>query len=180
MQNNFLFELLPLLAFFAVYYVTKNLFLATAICIIASWTHVLFCKIKYHKISKNIWLSTSLITIFGGLTIILHDKTFVMLKPTLLFWLIGGSLLIGQAMGKNGIELILAKELSLPKPVWAKLNSAWGLFFIGLGGLNLYVAFNCSEYVWVKFKVFGGLILTLAFVIICGIFIVVQQKKYKS
>ncbi|MFN7094932.1 MAG: septation protein IspZ, partial [Burkholderiales bacterium] len=69
---------------------------------------------------------------------------------------------------------------SLPKPVWAKLNSAWGLFFISLGGLNLYVAFNCSEYVWVKFKVFGGLMLTLAFVIICGIFIVLQQKKYKS
>src|SRR3990167_10978658 len=99
MQNNLFFEILPLIAFFTANYLTKNIFLATAICIIMSWSSLILCRIKYRKISKNTWLSTVLITIFGGLTIILHNKTFVMLKPTVLFWLIGFGLIIGQIMG---------------------------------------------------------------------------------
>lgn len=178
MQNNFLFEMLPLVAFFMVYYITKNIFMATAVCIVASWIQLIFCKIRYKHISKNTWISTILITIFGGLTIILHNKTFVMLKPSVLFWIIGTSLLISQAIGKNGIKLMLEKEISLPNKIWNALNMAWGLFFLLMGFINLYVAFNFSEYVWVKYKVFGSLALTLAFMIITVSVVYILQKRY--
>ncbi|MBP9742865.1 MAG: septation protein IspZ [Burkholderiales bacterium] len=177
MQNNPLFEMVPLVIFFGIYYFTKNIFWATGACIIASWAQLLFYKIKYNSISKNTWLSTLLITIFGGLTIILQNKTFVMLKPTLLFWIMGGSLLIGQTLGKNGIKLMLSKEINLPNSFWSKLNLSWGLFFIAMGGLNLLVAFNFSEYVWVQFKVFGSLVLSIIFTIITAIAIFITQKK---
>jgi intracellular septation protein len=179
MQNNLFFDLIPLVLFFAVYYITKNIFLATGVCIVASWGQVIFCKIKYKKITKNLWVSTILITVFGGLTVILHNRTFVMLKPTVLYWIIASSMLIGQLMGKNIIKLTLEKELKLPESVWNKLNASWGLFFIVLGALNLFIAFNFSEYMWVKFKVFGTLSLVMTFVIISGLFVYLTTKHTK-
>ena len=178
MQNNLFFELLPLVIFFIVYFISKNIFLATGFCIIATWIQLLLCKIKYNKISKNLWVSTILITVFGGMTIILHNKTFVMIKPTVLYWIVAGSILIGQLLGKNIIKLTLHKEISLPESTWNKLNVAWGMFFIALGFLNLYVVFNFSEYVWVKFKVFGMLGIIMSFVIISAICVYFSQKKH--
>lgn len=176
MQHNPFFEILPLITFFITYYITKDLYLATGICIIASWIYLSFCKIKYGMIAKNTWINTILITLLGGLTIGLHNKTFVMLKPTALFWIVGSSILAGHVLGKNGLKLMLSKELSLPQKLWNQLNVAWGIFFMLMGCLNLFVAFSFSEYIWVKFKVFGSLGLTIMFMLLCGIFVYFQQK----
>lgn len=180
MQNNFLFESLPLVVFFLTYYFTKNLYMATATCIVISWVNLLICKIKFKKISKNIWISTLLITLLGGLTILLHNKTFVMLKPTALFWILGFSLLISQLMGKNGIKLMLQKEIYLPDRVWNIFGLLWSIFFILMGFINLFVAFNFSEYVWVKYKVFGSLTLTICFTFLTAIAAIILQKRYKK
>lgn len=177
MQNNLFFEMCPLIAFFAVYYFTKDIFLATAVCIGASWLQIAFYKFKYNKVNKNTWISTALISILGGLTIAFHNKTFVMLKPTILFWIIGASMLVGQMLGKNGIKLMLSKEISLSSSLWKSLNVAWASFFIVMGGLNLFVAMNFSEYIWVKFKVFGSLGLTIIFSIISFAIVILMQKK---
>ena len=165
-KHNIFLDLIPLVIFFAVYYLNKNIFIATGACIIASWIVVAIVKIKYARINKNIWLNTILITVFGGLTIILHNKTFVMLKPTLLFWIIGASLIISQMAGKNLIQASLGSELNLNNRTWNQLSLIWSLFFVVMGFLNLVVAFTCSEYVWVKFKVFGTTSLTLIFMLI--------------
>ena len=172
--------MLPLIIFFVVYYFTKNIFLATGVIIVASWLQLLICKVKYKYISKNTWISTILISVFGGLTVILHNKTFVMLKPTVLFWILGTSLLIGQFMGKNGIKLMLGKEISVPEKIWNRLNASWGIFLLLMGGLNLFVALNFSEYFWVKFKVFGSLSLFILFTLISAGVILTAQNKYKQ
>lgn len=179
MPNKLLFEMFALIAFFATYYITKNMFLATGVCIVASWISLLAYRLKYKLVPKNIWLSTLLITAFGGLTIVLHNKTFVMLKPTVLFWIMGFGLILGQLLGKNSLELILKNEISMPHHLWKKLNIAWGIFFITMGGLNLYIALNFSEYIWVKFKVFGSMGLTILFAIISGIIVFINQNTKK-
>ena len=177
MQNNLFFEMLPLIAFFAVYYFTKNIYLATGVCIVASWAQLFLCKIKYNHISKNTWISTILITVFGGMTILFHNKTFVMLKPTVLLWIIGSSLLIGQIAGKNGLKLMLGKEIYLTDDSWKKINLAWGIYFLLMGVVNLYVAMNFSEYTWVKFKVFGTMGLTISFMLLTAGYIMLKRKK---
>lgn len=177
MQTSLLFELIPIIAFFAAYYLSKNIFMATLVCIIASYFQLLLHKIKYKKIPLKLWISTLLITILGGFTIALHNKAFVMLKPTALFWLIGISMLIGQLVGKNGLKLLLQKELELPNKSWDSLNIAWGIFFIVLGIMNLIVAFNCPEYTWVKFKTFGSPILMTIFTLITSIVTYLRAKS---
>lgn len=177
MQNNIFFELIPLIAFFAVYYFTKNIFLATLICIIASWVQLLISKLLYKHVTKNNLISTLLITIFGGLTVIFHNKTFVMLKPTVLYWIFAISLAISAKIGKNGIKLLLNEQFKLPEKTWNQLNLLWVFFFVLMGIINLIVAFNFSEYVWVKFKVFGGIGLMLVFTLITGLFIYSKSKE---
>lgn len=178
MQNNILFEFIPLIAFFTLYYITKNIFLATAICIIVTWGQLIITKIIAKKISKKLWLNAFLITLFGGVAVLFQNKTFIMIKPTVLFEILGGSIIIGQFFfKKNSIELLLSKEISLHKSQWNKLNLTWGIFFILLGLLNLYIAFNYSEYFWVKFKVFGCLGLMILLTIITAITVNIWHKK---
>jgi intracellular septation protein len=100
-----------------------------------------------------------------------------MLKPTVLMWIIGTSLIVGQIAGKNGIKLMLSKEIDVPDSVWNKLNLAWGLFFIFMGIVNLFVAFNFSEYAWVQFKVFGTFGCSIIFMIISVAVIMITKKK---
>lgn len=180
MLNNFLLETTPLIVFFAVYYFTHNIFLATGVCIAISWICLAAAKLTQKKVTKNMWLSTVLITIFGGLTIMLHNKTFVMLKPTILYWIFSFVLITSQIMGKNIIKLSLSKEVEIPNKLWNRLNIAWAVYFIGLGILNLFVALNFSEYIWVKFKVFGCTSLTFLFLVISGIVIYMHKRKHSS
>lgn len=177
MQNNFIFELIPLVVFFSVYYFTKDMFIATGVLIIASWIQLIFYKLKFKHVAKNTLISTLLITVFGGLTILFHNKTFVMLKPTVLFAIVGTSLLVSQILGKNAIRLMLGKEITLPDNVWKRLNIMWIFYFYVMSVVNLYVAFNYSEYFWVKFKVFGVLGATILYTIISGLYVYKHYKK---
>lgn len=176
MKNNIFFEMFPLVGFFLVYYFTKNLYTATLVCIVASWLQLALYQILYRKIGKNTWISTILITVFGGLTLILHNKTFVMLKPTMLYWIFAVSLFVSAKLNKNGIQLLLKDQIQLDDATWNQINLLWVAFFIVMGALNLFIAFNFSEYAWVQFKVFGGFALMLLFTAITGAFIYAKSK----
>lgn len=83
-----------------------------------------------------------------------------------------GSLLVSQwVMKKPLIQRMLGKELTLPQPVWSKLNLAWAVFFILCGLANIYIAFWLPQNIWVNFKVFGLTALTLIFTLLSGIYI---------
>lgn len=176
MKNNIFFEMFPLVGFFLVYYFTKNLYTATLVCIVASWLQLALYQILYRKIGKNTWISTILITVFGGLTLVLHNKTFVMLKPTMLYWIFAVSLFVSAKLNKNGIQLLLKDQIQLDDATWNQINLLWVIFFIVMGALNLFIAFNFSEYAWVQFKVFGGFALMLLFTAITGAFIYAKSK----
>jgi len=103
--------------------------------------------------------------VFGGLTLYLRDKTFILWKPTVLYWLFG-AVLAGAALARrNLIRSLLSEQMSLPDAVWTRLNWSWVAFFALMGVLNLYVAFNFSEKIWASFKLFGGIGLMLLFVL---------------
>ena len=110
--------------------------------------------------------------VLGGLTVFLNDGWFIMWKPTVVNWLFAaaffGSHFIGQ---KPIIERLLGHAISLEPQQWATLSFAWITFFIFSGVLNVIVAYQFSEDVWVNFKLFGLLGLTFIFLIIQGVWI---------
>ena len=103
---------------------------------------------------------------FGGLTIALHDPVFIKWKPTVINWLFAAVFMGSHWIGEKPlVERMMSHAIQAPRPVWVRLSWMWIAFFIGVGILNLYVAFNFAEETWVNFKLFGILGITFAFVI---------------
>jgi len=158
---KFLFELLPLIVFFAAYaYV--DIFFATAAAMIATVIQVVWSWLKHKKVPTMLWISFGAFMIFGGLTLILHDQRFVMIKPTIVYWVMACGFSISYfGFGKNVIKLAMQAQFDAPDDVWKRWLFGWVAFFVSLGILNLFVAYNFTEATWVKFKVFGVISLTL-------------------
>jgi intracellular septation protein len=176
---KFLFDLFPVLCFFAVYWIS-DIYIATGAAIAATIGQVAWLRIRKRRIDPMLWVSFALIVVFGGLTLILQDKRFIMWKPTVLYWCFAAALAVSATVfRKNLIRSMLSKEIRVPDPVWANLNWSWVGFFVVMGIVNLYVAFNYEEATWVKFKLIGGTGLMLLFVVAQAFFLArhVQEEK---
>jgi intracellular septation protein len=146
--------------------------LATAVAIVATFGQVGWLLARGKKVDRMLWISLAIIVVMGGATILLRDPTFIKWKPTVLYWAFAGVLLGSEWLfRKNLIRAMMAQQISLPDPVWTRLNLSWGAFFLAMGALNLYVAYSFSESTWVNFKLFGGLGLMLLFVLAQGLFL---------
>jgi len=166
---KFLFDLFPVVLFF-VAFKFQGIYVATAVAIVATFVQIGWVWFRRGKVDTMLWVSLAVIVVFGGATLALHDETFIKWKPSVLYWLFGGVLLGAQALfGKNLIRSVMGKEISLPDAVWNRLNLSWVGFFAAMGVLNLVIAFNFDTDTWVNFKVFGGLGLTLMFVVLQGV-----------
>jgi intracellular septation protein len=161
---KFLFEVFPVALFFVAIQIW-DIFVATAVAIAATFVQVGWLVARRRKVPTMVWASLVIIVVFGGLTLYLRDKTFILWKPTVLYWLFGTVLAGGALVGRNLIRALLSEQMTLPERVWRRLNWSWVGFFAFMGALNLYVAYNYSEKIWASFKLFGGIGLMLAFVV---------------
>jgi intracellular septation protein len=103
------------------------------------------------------------VVVFGSLTLVLHDELFIKVKPTIIYVLFGGVLLIGLGFGKSLLGVVFDSVFHLTEEGWRKLTLRWGLFFLGLAVLNEIVWRTQTTDVWVSFKVFGVVPLTFLF-----------------
>jgi len=163
---KFLFDLFPVLLFFIAYKM-YDIYVATAVIIVASILQVGFFWLKHRRVENMHLITMGLVLLLGGATLLLHDPVFIYWKPTIVNWAFAiaffGSEFIGK---KNLLQRMLDSQITLAsKTVWKNLNFTWVVFFMAMGAINLYVAFNFDEDTWVNFKLFGMMGLTIAFVI---------------
>ena len=162
---KFLFDLLPVILFFLAFKL-YDIFLATAVAIVAAIAQISWLWLRRRQVDKMMWINLAIIVIFGGATLISQDETFIKWKPTVLYWLIATVLLLSNLIfRKNLIQTMLEKQIVLPLFVWNRLNLSWFGFFLTMGCINLYVAFSFSVDTWVTFKLFGATGLMLVFII---------------
>ena len=162
---KFLFDFFPLLLFFAVY-AAADIYAATAAAMVATVVQVTWSWFRHRKVDKLLWINFGAIMFFGALTLLLHDERFIKIKPTMVYWVIGTGLVVAHlAFSKNAIRAMMEAHFDAPANAWNRWLYLWAGFFVVLGVLNLAIAFTLSTDLWVKFKVFGGLILTFAFAI---------------
>jgi len=146
--------------------------LATLVVIVASLAQVAWLKARGQKVDLMLWISLALVVVLGGLTVWLKSETFIKWKPTGLYWAMGLSILVSQYLfGRNLLKVMLGHQLTLPEGVWLRLAWAWIGFFVAMGLINLWVAYNFSTDAWVNFKLFGGIGLMLLFTLAQGLYI---------
>jgi intracellular septation protein len=207
-----LYEFLPIALFF-VAYKFYGIYTATAVAISVIIVQVAWSWFKHKKVEKMLLTSMVIILVLGGLTLWLRDKSFIMLKPSIINWAFALVFLGSQFIGEKPlIERMMGSQISLTENKWPSLNVAWVIFFIFSGFANLFFALNyqsseaelkmaypqitveqiekldCStfgeqnivslcnvtkekEELWVNFKLFGLLSLTVLFVILQGFFL---------
>jgi intracellular septation protein len=166
-----LFDFFPILLFFAAYKL-YDIYVATATAIVATIVQVSLFWLKHRRVEKMHLVTLALIAILGGATLYLKDPAFIKWKPTIAYWLFACAFLGSQYIGERSLaERMMGHAITAPKPVWSRLTLAWALFFISMGFINLYVAFNFSEETWVNFKLFGLMGLTITFVVVQGFFL---------
>ncbi len=177
-------DFIPLLLFFIVFKLDPRtiefadqsielggIFSATGVLIASSIVvyGTLFAVQK--RLEKGQWLTLAACLLFGGMTLAFHSETFLKWKAPVVNWLFAlgfaGSHWIGD---KLLIQRMMGHAISLPAPVWRNLNLAWIAFFLIAGSANLFVAFTFQS-IWVDFKVFGSLGMTLLFLVGQGIYL---------
>jgi intracellular septation protein len=161
---QFLADYFPLLLFFVAFKLW-DIYVATAVAIVASVAQIAYFRWRRGKVEVVHWLSLVIIATFGGATLLLHDDTFIKWKPTVLYWLFGAILACGRLLFRKNLLAALLKDLTLPDPVWARMTWSWVGFFAAMGAANWYIAFHFPTDVWVNFKVWGGIGLFLLFAV---------------
>jgi intracellular septation protein len=152
----------PLVAFFianawgGIFWATGIFMAATTIALAVSWTLT-------RKLAMVPLIGAVFVAVFGGLTLWLQNDTFIKVKVTLVNALFGTILLTGLYFGKPFLKLVLGEALKMDDAGWRILTLRWGLFFFVVAGLNEIIWRTVSTDLWVNFKVFGILPLTLLF-----------------
>lgn len=169
---KFLFDFFPLLGFFITFKVANNpesaIYIATTVLIIASFIQIMAYRLIYKKFENMHLITFIVVLVFGSATLLLHDARFLYWKPTIILWIFSLAALASQYFGeKNLFQRMIQysdNKIDVPNSVWRQLNITLILFFITIGALNLYVAYNFSQEFWVNFKVFGITILNFLFI----------------
>lgn len=176
-----LFDFLPIIAFFAAYKL-YGIYVATGVLIVAVAIQSLVQWLRTRSVSSMQLVSAGLVLVFGGLTLLIKDASFIMWKPTIVNWLFGVAFLASQHRLLGGQPLVRRlfgasdAKLHLEPHEWIRLNLMWVTFFVLMGFANLVVFKLYDEATWVNFKLFGMLGLTLAFILLQGFWITARAK----
>ena len=167
--GRLLIDLGPLLVFFLVNFLAPvpsvmKIFVATGAFMVAMVAAMLFSAIRYRLISPLLWFSGLMVVILGGLTIWLHNESFIKMKPTLYYVLVSGLLWFGLVTDRPLLQRVLGSTYpGLDERGWAKLTRNWAAFFAFMAVLNELVWRNSSTDFWVGFKLWGAIPLTFLF-----------------
>lgn len=159
-------DYIAILAFMAVYFISRDIFLATAVLMGGVTLQIVIYWLMKKPIGNELKITFWASMVLGGMTLFFQDETFILWKPSLVNWLL--ALVLLGAYWIKGIFLIkkmLGKVLALPDEAWLTLTYGWAGAFALVGCLNLWVAYNFSLDTWVTFKFFGLMLLNIVFMV---------------
>lgn len=172
-MTQLLVDLGPVIVFMLTYnlggrFVPKGqeIFLATGVFLVATLLAVGYAWLVQKRLPPMLIVTAVIVTVFGGLTLVLQDALFIKIKPTIVNLLYAAVILGGLAVKQNVWKMLFQSAFpTLPDKVWTMFALRWGVFFIFLAGLNEYVWRTYSEAFWANFKVLGVMPLTFIFML---------------
>jgi intracellular septation protein len=155
-------ELGPLIVFF-VANAKFNLFVATGAFMVAIVAAMIASYVVVRHVPIMAIVTAVIVLVFGTLTLVLHDETFIKVKPTIIYGLFAAILGGGLLFGRSFIAILFNQMFNLTPKGWRILTMRWALFFLGMAALNEIVWRTQSTDFWVAFKAFGAIPITMIF-----------------
>ena len=172
-----IFDFLVLILFFATYIASKNIYTATTVGLIAGVLNVAINWRLQGKIGQSQLATLVVLIISSSATLLLRNPIWIQWKPTLIDWAIAiastyaffNKSFLGKVIDQN--------TLAIPQPILQQLAGAWAIYFIGMGVLNILVAYHCTLDQWIIFKTFITLGLSLIFFMVQFLYVYLRLKK---
>jgi len=155
-------ELGPLIVFF-VANAKFNLFVATGAFMVAIVAAMIASYVVVRHVPMMAIVTAVIVLVFGTLTLVLHDETFIKVKPTIIYGLFAAILGGGLLFGRSFIAILFNQMFNLTPKGWRVLTMRWALFFLGMAALNEVIWRTQSTDFWVAFKAFGAIPITMIF-----------------
>lgn len=165
-----LIDFFPILLFFGAYK-AYGIYVGTGVLMAATVLQMVLIYVIDRKLTLMHKATLALVVGFGALTLILQDDRFIKWKPTVLY----AAMAIGLALAvwvykKNFLKMLLGSQMSLPDPVWMRLNMVWILYCLFMSLINAYVAAYYTTEAWMNFKLWGYAF-PLVFIVAQGFYI---------
>jgi len=154
----------PLAVFFIAYW-WRDLWAATVALMAATAVALALSLAIERRVPILPLITAAVVGVFGGLTLWLHDETFIKMKPTIVQAIMGSILLGGLAVGRPLLKPLMETAWPMREEGWRQLTWRFAVFFLAMAALNEVVWRTQSTGVWVNFKVFGIMALTAVFMI---------------
>ncbi|MEO6945765.1 MAG: septation protein A [Nitrobacter sp.] len=161
---KFATELGPLLVFFAAN-AKFQLFVATGAFMVAIVAAMIASYVVTRHIPLMALVTGVIVIVFGTLTLVLHDETFIKVKPTIIYSLFAAVLGGGLLFGRSFIAIMFDQVFNLTPEGWRKLTLRWALFFAGMAIQNEFIWRTQTTDFWVAFKAFGVIPMTMIFAV---------------
>ena len=164
-------DLGPLLVFFAVNFLGSSfgpakIFVATGAFMAAMMAALAYSAIRFRYVSPLLLFSGVMVVVLGGLTIWLHNETFIKVKPTIYYALVAALLTFGLVTERPFLKLVLGSAYpGLDEDGWRKLTRNWAIFFAVMAVVNEAVWRNSTTDFWIAFKLWGAIPATLLFAV---------------
>ena len=156
-------DLGPLVLFF-VANARFGIFTATAAFMVAIVVAMALSYALVRRVSVIQLFSAFMVIVMGGLTLYLHDESFIKLKPTIYYGFVAALLGYGMATGKPMLQSVLGSAYPGLEPEgWRKLTRNWALFFVAMAVANEAVWRNSTTQFWISYKLWGALPVTMLF-----------------
>lgn len=164
-----LIEFLPLLAFL-IAYKWHGIYAATASLMGAMALLLVYDRLRHQRIPPMHLASAALVFVLGGATLWLRDERFIIWKPTAFFWALALACIVSVLLRKPLIERLMTAAaaeafVGVALADWSLVTLVWAVFYVVMGMLNLWVAWNYPQSTWVDFKVYGTTALSFVFII---------------
>lgn len=161
---KFVIELAPLVVFF-VAYAKFGIKPATGVLMVATFASLIAARLAFGRVTTMLMVTTAIVLLFGTLTFLLDDPSFIKMKPTAVNLLFAAALGFGLVTKRPFLKSMLGQAFNLTEMGWRKLTLRWIGFFIAMAVVNELIWRTMSEQAWVNFKVFAILPITAVFML---------------